>query len=433
MAASRLPAEMLLSIFETDDEHDPVHWASVCSSWRRMALGCPSLWTTLNLKDSRPEWSEGRAALFLARAGKMPLKIVRSGLRKVWVTPRKSRYDPYDSPALVRLDTRCLALLPRCQEFTYEEIYRRDDEEAATAFLTSVITSPAPALELLNLAGPQMPPQVIHLKLQDELAARCVTAGNFPRLRRLETWHMCLPFFVFATPSLSTICINTDCIVDDYGDDRCQHALGGLQPHLLPLLNACVDLRYMALDFADTVPGNENHPYEVPDGLDVLDVLKRTLIDAVFNNLPLVWPSDSRLRTESPWPILRNLFFEGYHTQPAYELDNSWSSIAPVLHLLAHMPNLKYLYIRNWTTPPHESAHENLPSVLMPCLTRLELEGTLGAIGRPLISALQTPVLEELKEDFDSVEGDADSVDVDADSVDGDANSVDRDADSEDE
>ncbi|KAF8871996.1 hypothetical protein BD779DRAFT_427147 [Infundibulicybe gibba] len=145
----KLPAEIILRIVQISSEdldEDPSETAllasHVCSYWRNLVVGCPSLWTEVFISNMASGILNVEfASMFLARSGKLPLKItIRAApgfLGGRWLNVT-SAVAELIAPHIHRV---------RKFHLTYPEGSRIDD------VMGMLPRSPAPMLKLLCLRG----------------------------------------------------------------------------------------------------------------------------------------------------------------------------------------------------------------------------------------------------------------------------------------
>jgi len=187
---ARLPPEILSIIFKcvasaTQASCNPVYhrisWIKlthVCTHWRRVALECPSLWTTIPL--AHPRWAEE----MLARSREAPLTIVAD------VVPHKNRQMELVQSVITRMhQIQKLSLTQRPYSSSGGPLEK----------ILADLVNPAPLLESLsvvfnrtnNIPTPPLnlfsgeAPRLRELELRD-----CLVAWDAPFLRTLTSLKM---------------------------------------------------------------------------------------------------------------------------------------------------------------------------------------------------------------------------------------------------
>ncbi|KAF8062464.1 hypothetical protein FPV67DRAFT_272304 [Lyophyllum atratum] len=143
---SRLPPELLAAVFKYNvgmDVPSNLDWirvSHVCSHWRRVALECPRLWTTIPFH--RPRWAEE----MLARSKMAPLIIMLVFTKYTWPERTELLHVPSSETPAVKATMSQLSRI--------KKLALRQEELSPESFmdLIRLLDSPAPLLESLDIA-----------------------------------------------------------------------------------------------------------------------------------------------------------------------------------------------------------------------------------------------------------------------------------------
>ncbi|GJE86547.1 hypothetical protein PsYK624_026270 [Phanerochaete sordida] len=188
-----LPIDVLMDILEVAYEHtphdrrcaieqNPMIPAQVCRRWRRAALALPRLWSCLHVNCSAE-----LLALWLARSGSLPLRIICAGkdveARRTGAGMTAAQSAPWTASYLQGL-TNLMQHASRWQHF--------DIETSHSVFLQTVLEVMGgnyfPALEYLA---------VWHAGHAQNISSRSSLLSCCPRLTELALLRLDAPFSIF--------------------------------------------------------------------------------------------------------------------------------------------------------------------------------------------------------------------------------------------
>ncbi|KAF8056982.1 hypothetical protein FPV67DRAFT_1529699 [Lyophyllum atratum] len=144
---SRLPPELLAAVFKYNvgmDVPSNLDWirvSHVCSHWRRVALACPRLWTTIPFH--RPRWAEE----MLARSKMAPLIIGPLVFLK-----SESWHPPHLSSAPCAAAPLVKATMSQLSRIKKLALHQGHLGEESFMEIVSLLDSPAPLLETLEIS-----------------------------------------------------------------------------------------------------------------------------------------------------------------------------------------------------------------------------------------------------------------------------------------
>ncbi|KAF8056965.1 hypothetical protein FPV67DRAFT_633530 [Lyophyllum atratum] len=140
---SRLPTELLVTVFKYNLEvYGPLrlNWirvSHVCSHWRRVALGCPSLWS--DIPFHRPRWAQE----MLARSKMAPLTVMLK-FTNSWIRPELLYVPRSEAPAVK-------ATMMQLSRIKTIVLHQGQLGQESFMELISLLDSPAPLLENLDI------------------------------------------------------------------------------------------------------------------------------------------------------------------------------------------------------------------------------------------------------------------------------------------
>ncbi|KAF8062451.1 hypothetical protein FPV67DRAFT_271782 [Lyophyllum atratum] len=215
---SRLPPELLVTVFKYNfGVYGPfrLNWirvSHVCSHWRRVALGCPSLWS--DIPFHRPRWAQE----MLARSKMAPLTVMLT-FTNSWMDPELLHVSCSEAPAvkatmsqLSRIKKLALHQGQLCQKSVMEVI--------------SLLDSPAPLLETLDICFE------INGSAKDNRLPDHLFAGDAPRLTHLHirtgtlNWRA-LPFSNLKSLEVTAPSFTVDALPDIFGSPP-EHVISAL-------------------------------------------------------------------------------------------------------------------------------------------------------------------------------------------------------------